>query len=409
MYIMTTAAKKIRSMRKRIRVVQGGTSASKTVSIMLFLIAIAQKYPDLTISVVAETMPHLKKGAQKDFLMIMKRHKYYKEELWNRTDHIYTFETGTIIEFFSADSEDKVRGPRRDILFINECNNVKWPVYDQLEVRTRLFVILDYNPVGEFWVHEEIMPHMEHDFIKLTYLDNEGLDKRIVASIESRKHNVNWWRVYGLGETGAKEGQVYPDEWEQVDEVPEDAILLRHGVDFGYTNDPTAIVDLYKWNGGYLVDEVAYGHNMRNREIANYIRRTEGLSEVSKLDNSFVGRTKVLTIADSSEPKSIDDIDGYGVKITGATKGGGSVENGIDIVQDQLIRVTKRSTNVIKEKRNYLWKVDRRTGKNLNIPEDDFNHAMDAIRYVITDVATPKKKSGGVAVSAGNYDDLLGD
>lgn len=389
----TTALTKISSLRRRLRIIQGGTSASKTFSVMAYLIHTAQSNPNLVISVVSESIPHLRLGAMRDFTTIMKWHQYWKESSWNGTFSTYTFPNGTIIEFFSSDS-DKAHGPRRDILFLNECNNVSYEVYTQLETRTRKVVILDFNPVQEFWVHSEVMPYNAHDFLKLTYKDNEALEPAIVRSIESRKHNENYWRVYGLGEIGVLEGVVY-ENWEQIDGVPADAQLIRHTLDFGFTNDPSAIVDIHRWNGGFILDEKLYLTGQKNRPLANAIRGIEGLEPVQP-DNTFTGRTKTLTIADSSEPKSIAEIKDYGVLITGAVKGPDSLDHGVQLMQDQKLYVTASSVNLIKELRNYTWRVDRRTGKSLNVPIDEWNHALDAARYGISDVLGGKK--GGFRV-----------
>lgn len=385
----TTALTKISNLRRRLRIIQGGTSASKTFSVMAYLIHVAQGNQNLIISVVSESIPHLRLGAMRDFTTIMKWHRYWNESAWNSTFSTYTFPSGTIIEFFSSDS-DKAHGPRRDILFLNECNNVSYEVYTQLETRTRKIVILDFNPVQEFWVHTEVMPHNAHDFLKLTYKDNEALEPAIVRSIESRMHNENYWRVYGLGEIGVLEGVVY-EKWEQLDALPTEAELLRHTLDFGFTNDPSAIVDLYKYNGGFLLDEKLYLTGQKNKPLANAIRKLEGLAPVQP-DNTFVGRTRTLTIADSSEPKSIEEIKEYGVKIEGAVKGPDSVDFGIQLVQDQQLYVTASSVNLIKELRNYTWRVDKKTGKSMNVPIDDWNHALDAARYGIMDVLGNKKK-----------------
>lgn len=374
MYRPTTALRKILKLNRRLQVVQGGTSASKTISILLKLINMAQT-ETVSISVVSESLPHIKRGARKDFLNIMQTHRYFDEARWNRTDNIYTFETGSTIEFFGADSPDKVRGPRRDVLFINECNNVPYGVFDQLEVRTRKLIILDFNPVGEFWVHTEVIPHREHDFLKLTYLDNEALDPAIVQSIESRKHNENWWRVYGLGEIGVNEGQVFTN-WRIIDQIPKDAELVRYGLDFGYTNDPSALVAIYRLDGSYIWHECLYRKGMSNKQIADVI----------------AGLPPALVIADSAEPKSIDELNSYlgQGRVLGATKGPGSVNQRIQLVQDHAIQVTKASTNIIKEQRNYLWKTDR-DGKALNVPEDIFNHAMDAGGYAMADLLMRKQ------------------
>lgn len=372
MYQPTTALMEILALKKRIKIIQGGTSAGKTIAILLYLVQRAQS-EKLSISVVSESMPHLKRGAIRDFLNIMQNHNYYNPNEWNRSDSTYNFSPPyptSYIEFFSADDPAKLRGARRDILFINECNNVAHSAYEQLEVRTRLEVILDFNPVSEFWVHTEVMPHVEHDFLKLTYKQNEALDPAIIASIESRKHNKNWWRVYGLGEVGILEGQVYQN-WKPLKEVPKEAQLVRRGLDFGYTNHPTAIVDIYQWNNAFILDEQEYRTGMKNPDIA---KKIQGLPEPD-----------MLVVADSAEPKSIDELKGYDINIIGAVKGPGSVDFGIQAVQDQQIFVTERSHNIWKEQRNYLWKLDKQ-GKPLNVPEDVFNHCMDAARYAIADI-----------------------
>lgn len=360
--IRTTATDKIFKLRERIRIVSGGTSASKTISILLWLIQRAQQNNEV-ISVVSETFPHLKRGAIRDFLNIMQEHNYYKDAAWNKTDYIYTFESGSKMEFFSADQPGKVRGPRRDILFINEANNITYEVYTQLEIRTKSIIWIDYNPVNEFWVYSEIIPNQKHDFLTLTYKDNEALDPQIVKAIESRQGNKNWWLVYGLGQLGEVEARIYKG-WQMVDDIPHEARIERRGLDFGYSNDPSAIVDIYYYNGGYILDEITYQKGLTNKQLADIIMN--------------LGQT--LTIADSAEPKSIDEIKSYGISILPCVKGRDSVKQGIQYVQNQKISMTKRSTNLIKEYRNYLWETDK-DGKIINEPIGIFNHCMDAIRY----------------------------
>lgn len=363
--IKTTATDKIFSLRKRIRGVAGGTSASKTISILLWLIQRCQQNENELWSVVSETFPHLKRGAIRDFLFIMNEHKYYKDQRWNKTDFIYTFETGSKLEFFSADQPGKVRGPRRDGLFINEANNVSYEIYTQLEVRTKNIIWLDWNPVQEFWWYTEVLNKQECDFITLTYKDNEGLDSQIVQAIEARRGNKNWWKVYGLGELGMTEGIVYP-HFQSIDEIPIDARLVRKGLDFGYTNDPTAILDVYEWNNSFIWDELMYRKGLSNKDIADVL----------------INSDKALTVADSAEPKSIDEIISYGVSVIPSQKGQGSVLQGIQYVQDHKIFVTKRSTNIWHEQRNYLWLTDKE-GKIINEPSPIFNHLMDAGRYAM--------------------------
>jgi phage terminase large subunit len=363
----TTATHKIFGLRKRLRAVCGGTSASKTISILVWLIDRAQvKGKPVLISVVSETMPHLKRGAERDFKNIMQSQNYWRDNRWNATDHIYTFETGSRIEFFSADSPDKVRGPRRDILFINEANNVHYEAFDQLSVRTDGVVWLDWNPTHEYWFYTDVAPNRDHDFITLTYKDNEALSQTIVDDIESHKANKNWWAVYGLGQLGEVEGKIYTGWNLNLDEVPHEARLVRRGLDFGYSNDPTAIPDIYEYNGGYILDEALYQKGMLNKPIADFILNLE--------------QPRTLVMADSAEPKSIDELKLYGINILPAQKGPGSVTQGITYVQQQRISVTKRSTNIIKEYRNYFWMTDK-DGKIINEPEPGYDHMMDAIRY----------------------------
>ena len=365
MYSKTSAYKKIAKLSKRIRVVQGGTSASKTVSILLWLIALAQsdKVPTLT-SIVSESFPHLRRGALRDFLLILKEHNYFHATRWNKTESVYEFETGSKIEFFSADQPEKLRGARRDRLFINEANNVSLDVFEQLEVRTKEFVYIDFNPTNEFWLFTEVEgKRNDVEKIILTYKDNEALSKEIIASIETRKDRKGWWQVYGLGLLGEVEGRIFTN-WQIIDSIPHEARLERYGLDFGYSNDPTAIVAIYYYNGGYILDEVCFQKGLSNKQIADIL----------------LNQRKALTIADSAEPKSIDEIRSFGVLIQPTTKGKNSVRQGIQAVQDQPISVTKQSTNIIKEYRNYLWETDK-DGRILNEPEHTWSNSMDATRY----------------------------
>ncbi len=366
MFCKTTATRKILKLHKRIRAVAGGTSASKTVSILIYLIGLSQsdETPKLT-SIVSESFPHLKRGVMKDFLDILKEHNYFNESLWNKSDFTYTFETGSKVEFFSADQAGKVRGPRRDRLFINEANNIPYETFDQLEIRTNDFIFLDWNPVSEFWFYDEVIKRDDTDFITLTYKDNEALNENIKMSIESRKGNPKWWRVYGLGLLGEAEGKIFKD-WQIIDDIPHEARLLRYGLNFGYSLHPAAIVAVYKYNDGLVLDEILYGLGFSNRQIADVIK------------NSDTG----LVCADSAEPKSIDEIKSYGINIIGVKKGKDSVKHGIHYVQDQKISITKRSTNIIKEYRNYMWLMDK-DGRNTGVPEEPFHFSMDAVRYGI--------------------------
>ena len=380
-------------MRKRIRAVPGGTSASKTFSIVLLLIdlALTDKQPVLT-SIVSESFPHLKRGAMRDFLNIMKGLELYRDNDWNKTNKIYTFNTGSQIEFFSVDQPDKVRGGRRDRLFINEANNIKFDTFEQLEVRTKEFIFIDWNPSSEFWFYTEVLPPEKRvdkngkpkddvEVLTLTYLDNEALDDRIKETIEARRNRKNWWKIYGLGQLGELEGKVYSD-WQIIDDIPHEARLFVRGLDFGFTNDPSALIDIYEYNGGFIVDERMYKYGMHNKPIANFINSLE--------------EAQMMVIGDSAEPKSIDEISRYGINIVGVVKGKDSVKHGIEFVQEQKISVTKRSTHVIKEYRNYLFMIDK-NGKVLNTPEKLNDHTMDAIRYGLS-IYKPVRKLKEIGV-----------
>jgi len=351
--------------------VQGGTSASKTISTELILIDLAQrdKQPTLT-SIVSESFPHLKRGAMRDFFNIMESQGYYDPDSWNATDKIYTFETGSKIEFFSADQPSKVRGPRRDRLFLNEANNVAYEAFDQLEVRTKEFAFLDWNPTTEFWFYDQVQGIRDDvDHIIVTYKDNEALDPAIVRSIEQRKGNKAWWQVYGLGLLGEVETRIYTG-WRIIDEIPHEARLERYGLDYGYTNDPTAIVAIYYYNGGYIWDEIAYTKGLSNKNIVDI----------------FKNIPRAIIRPDSAEPKSNDELKSYGLTVIPANKGPGSVLQGIQNVQQQQISVTKRSVGIIKEFRNYVWITDK-DGKIINEPIDINNHTMDAGRYGMEDIS----------------------
>lgn len=347
---------------------------------MVWLIDYAQSTRNELLSVVSESFPHLEMGVMQDFQDIMKAQGYWVEERWHGTKHTYTFETGSRIQFFSVDTYGKAHGPRRDILFVNECNNLPYNIVDQLITRTRKIVWLDWNPSVSFWFYEEMQPHRNDiDFLTLTYKDNEALDEITIAEIESHKHNKMWWQVYGLGQLGDVEGKIYTG-WRTLDNVPASAKLMRYALDFGYSNDPAAAVAIYKWNNAFVVDEIFYQRLMKHEEIATaFLNRSE----------------QALVIADSSEPKSIDDLLSYKVNIIGAVKGPDTKNYGIKTVQDQKIYITKRSVNLRKEYRSYQWMRDR-NGKQLDEAEDGFDHALDALRYGIVSIIKPEKKSTSV-------------
>jgi len=368
MFKYTTAIKKIRALTKRKKVIQGGTSAGKTFGILPILIDKATRTPMLEISVVSESIPHLRRGAMKDFLKIMKLTHRYVDAHWNRSLLTYTFANGSYIEFFSADMDDKLRGAGRNILYVNEANNVTFEAYLQLSIRTNKEIYIDFNPTQEFWAHTEVVPQEDADFLILNYQDNEALDDNIVKEIESAKEKAktssyweNWWKVYGLGQIGSLQGAVF-NNWKQIDKIPEEAKLIGIGLDFGYTNDPTAIVEVYNWNGQRIINELCYRSGMLNTDIAKILP------------------SNVPIYADSSEPKSIEEIRRSGKTIRGVTKGKDSINYGIQVMQSQEYLVTSNSTNLIKELRGYIWDTDK-SGTKLNKPIDYNNHGLDALRY----------------------------
>jgi phage terminase large subunit len=379
----TTAINKILALKKRIKIIQGGTSAGKTYGILPILIHKAADTPNLEISVVAESIPHLRRGALRDFLKIMKSINRYVDSRYNKSHLRYDFANGSFIEFFSADDPSKLRGARRDILYINECNNVTFDAYNEMAIRTKREVYLDFNPANEFWVHTELKHESDADFIILTYKDNEGLDEGIVAQIEKNRlkaktsaYWANWWKVYGEGLVGSLQGCVFSN-YSIIDKIPEEARLIGIGLDFGYSADPTAIIEIYTYNNQRILNEKAYQTKMLNSDIAKILP------------------VSVPIVADSAEPKSIEEIrrQKHGILIKGATKGKDSINYGIDVMQRQDYLVTKSSTNLIKELRSYCWDVDK-SGKRLNKPIDHFNHALDAVRYHEMDTLGLNKNYG---------------
>ena len=368
--VETTALKKILALKKRLKVVQGGTGAGKTLAILLLLIDRAQREKNKIFSVVSATLPHLKKGAIRDFLSIMEGHNYYDDARWNRSDQTYLFETGTRIEFFGADEPSKVRGPRRDVCFINEADRVSYETFNQLDIRTSGDFFIDYNPVVEFWAHNEIIAkNQEHDFLVLTYKDNEALPKSVVEKIESRKDNKNWWKVYGLGQLGETESRIFTG-WNVIDEIPHEARLERRGMDLGYSADPTAVIALYRFNGGWILDEELYQVGMLVRQMAETMKN--------------LPEPQTLILADSAEPRTIEELRQYGLNILPAKKGPDSVRAGIQFIQGERISVTKRSINLLREYRTFCWKTDAE-GRMMNVPEAGDDHAIDALRYGLSD------------------------
>ncbi len=369
----TTAFTKIAKLTQPIRVVQGGTSAGKTYSILQYLILLSlNRNNNFLISIVAESIPVLKRGAYKDFQDIIIRMGLYDEKNHNKTDRTYLL-NNTTFEFFSADDSTKLRGSRRDILFVNEANNVSFEAFQELNIRTKKFTFIDYNPTAPFYAHTELIGQDNVDFLIVTFKDNEFLDKKIVKEIESWEQKAetseywsNRWKVMGLGQLGIQSGAIITD-WTEIDSVPLNSELLGSGLDFGFTNDPTALVSVYRYNGEVIIDEVVYQKGLLNNQLASLIKSNDAKN--------------AIIYADSAEPKSIAELKFYGLSVLPVMKGKDSINYGLQLIQEQPLKVTSRSQNLIKELQNYTWMKDKE-GNPTSIPIDTYNHIIDALRYL---------------------------
>ena len=354
---------------KRRALNEGGTYSSKTWSILQLLILIARHAKGkLLISVVSESLPHLKRGAIRDFFNILGESSDNNPN-YNKTEQTYNFGNG-VIEFFGADESDKVRGPRRDILFINEGNNVPWETARGLDIRTAKFTFVDWNPVSEFWAHEYWIGQPENAYIHSTYLDAEGvLSPEVVANIESNKDkDPNWWNIYGLGLIGKVTGLVYPF-FKQVDELPQGDRF--YGLDFGFLVDPTV-----------LVENVVIGDELYSREVFYEFGQLTNDAIARQMDLAGIRKNYDEIFADPSEPKSIEEIHLKGFNIKESEKGPGSVEYGRQKVNQFTQHWTKDSTNCIKEQRNFRYIADK-DGRLTDKTTHAWSHGMNARRYAI--------------------------
>ena len=351
---------------KKIVVEQGGTRSGKTYNILLWVIFYySTRETNKTITICRKTFPSLRASVMRDFFEILRTNDLYNESYHNRSSHEY-YLNGNLVEFISLDQPQKIRGRKRNLLYINEANELTFEDWQQLIMRTEDRAILDYNPSDAFhWIYDKLLTRDDVTYIQSTYLDNPFLDASIVEEIERLQHTDNdYWRIYGLGERGMSRATIF--QYGQA-EIPTDATLLCHGMDFGYTNDPTALVAVYKSGDNLYVDELIYRTGMTNPDISNVLNSL-GLDR----------RTEVF--ADSAEPKSIEELHRMGWNVKPTQKGADSVIVGIDVLKWHKLFVTPRSSNLIKELQNYKW-VEDKNGNLLNKPIDAFNHAIDALRY----------------------------
>lgn len=377
---ITTALEKIEATLfepTAIKVIQGGMSSGKTFGILTLLISYAQTYKDSVITVIGLSYGHLKDGAVRDFRRILEEVNLWEPDKFNRSELTYYFDNGSIIEFRSVDKMG-AHGPRRDVLFVNEANGISYEVFDQLSSRTRDFSIIDYNPSAKFWAHELVEKRPEDtSFLVLTYKDNEALGTREIANIEAHKPKEgeepsNWWIVYGLGQIGSLEGNVYSG-WEEMDAEKIDARgkLIRYGLDFGFSNDETALVAIYEMQDGKTgIIEKLYRKGLLNSQYAPLFRALG-------IDGN------ILIVADSARPEAIAEIKAGGFRIIGADKSSGSVIRGIDRVSER--QIVYSGDNLKREYLSYAWRK-KRTGEILDEPQDGNDHLMDALRYAIDDL-----------------------
>lgn len=350
---------------------QGSSRSAKTYNTVIWIVCQCLAVPKTTVSICRATLPSLKGSVLRDFIEILQRIGEYNDKCYNKTDLIYTFPNGSWVEFFSCDNETKLRGRKRKILFVNEANELKFLEWQQLQLRTTQFSIIDYNPSfsDEHWICEVNKDPRTYHFIS-TYKDNPFLEQKVIDEIESLKRkNYSLWQIYGLGQQAQVEGLVFRNV-DVVERIPETGYRLRRflGVDFGYTNDPTAIVDVLieEETKTLYIDELCYRTSMLTSDIVAELKPQ--------------GAVKV--ISESADPRLVQEIYRAGINIHPVVKYQGSVEAGLTKMQEYKIVITKHSTNVIKEFRNYTYSQDKE-GKWLNTPIDVWNHAIDAIRYVV--------------------------
>lgn len=377
---ITTGLKKLKPLfldKNRYMIVQGGMRSSKTYSLLMLIISWCQTNADKIATVASMSYPHLSRGAIRDFQAIMKAADIWEPDRWNQSSKIYTFGNGTLMEFISVDNMS-AHGPARDLLFINEANDMDIKTAQNLAFRTTGKVIIDYNPTHEFWAHTWLLKEEadKTDFIILTYKDNEALAPAIREAIESRKPKPgekpsNWWTVYGLGQIGSLEGNIYSGWRKATEDEFVDARLIRYGLDFGFSNDETGMVAIYeKENGELIIEQKLYQTGLLGSQYGDKLREI-GINP------------SVLIVADSARPEIIAEIKAQGFRIIGADKNAGSVLRGIDRVKQHQIAYDGKDLE--REYLSYAWRT-KRSGEVLDEPQDGNDHLMDALRYAIDDL-----------------------
>ena len=362
---------------------QGGTSSGKTYSIMQLLFEMAMNEPDLVVTIVGQDIPNLKKGAYRDAKTILNQSPIL--QVWfpyiNESERVIRCINGSVLEFTSFKDEQDAKSGKRDVLFINECDGIAYGIYWQLDMRTRRKVFLDYNPSARFWVHDNVIGRKNVKLIISDHRCNPFLSKEEHEKIE-KIEDYELWKVYARGKTGKLKGLIFP-EFRIVDRMPE---VLEckgnwYGLDFGYTNDPTALENMRLAHGELWVDELLFEAGYDNPMIAR-VMKTNGIMR------------RDVVIADCAEPKSISEINSFGFNVRPSSKGPDSIKKGTQILQRYKINVTRRSTGIIQEMKRYKWKVDK-NGVMLNVPIEVWNHGIDAIRYVSLKTLSARRVSSG--------------
>ena len=351
---------------KKIIIEQGGTRSGKTYNILLWIIFhYCTQNKNKTVTICRKTFPSLRASVMRDFLTILKQYKIYSEELHNKSNSEYRL-FNNLVEFISLDQPQKVRGRKRDILFINEANELYFEDWQQLIFRTNGRIIIDYNPSDEYhWIYDKVITRDDSDFYITTYMDNPFLEETIREEIEMLKETDDqYWQIYGLGLKGISRATIF--KYHECSQIPDDAKFIAYGADAGYTNDPSTLVSVYQKEHNLYIKEHLYQTMMTTLDIHNKFRET--------------GITKQQIYFDSAEPRLIDELRRMGWNIRPSLKGKDSVNAGIDLLKRYKINITSSSNNAIQEFRNYKWKEDK-TGKLTNIPEDKNNHIIDAVRY----------------------------